>query len=197
MKQYLNLLLFVILAVLMVSVSALISENSKQKKEIARQAQNTNVLNDSISTFKNKHGEYISKIGALRYTVGEYERLMAKDKETISNMKIKLKNALNTTKVETKTEVVFKEKLIYKPDSTVCFEFSDGWSSIDACINEDSIVGKFTNKENLFLVVHTEKTKRFLWWRYGTKVTDISAKSENPNTTIEKLQYTIIKNGAN
>ena len=197
MKQYLNLLLFVILAVLMVSVSALISENSKQKKEIARQAQNTNVLNDSISTFKNKHGEYISKIGALSYTVGEYERLMAKDKQIISDMKIKLKNALNTTKVETKTEVVFKEKLIYNPDSTVCFEFSDGWSSIDACINEDSIVGKFTNKENLFLVVHTEKTKRFLWWRYGTKVTDISAKSENPNTTIEKLQYTIIKNGAN
>lgn len=197
MKQYLNLLLFVILAVLMVSVSALISENSKQKKEIARQAQNTNVLNDSISTFKNKHGEYISTIGALSYTVGEYERFMAKDKQTISDMKIKLKNALNTTKVETKTEVVFKEKLIYKPDSTVCFEFSDSFTSIDACINEDSIAGKFTNKENLFLVVHTEKTKRFLWWRYGTKVTDISAKSENPNTTIEKLQYTIIKNGAN
>lgn len=197
MKQYLNLLLFVILAVLMVSVSALISENSKQKKEIARQAQNTNVLNDSISTFKNKRGEYISTIGALSYTVGEYERLMAKDKQTISDMKIKLKNALNATKVETKTEVVFKEKLIYKPDSTVCFEFSDSFTSIDACINEDSIVGKFTNKENLFLVVHTEKTKRFLWWRYGTKVTDISAKSENPNTTIEKLQYTIIKNGAN
>lgn len=197
MKQYLNLLLFVILAALLISVSALISENAKKEKEIERISQNISVANDSVRYYKDRTGEHVATIGALSYTVGEYERFMAKDKQTISDMKIKLKNALNTTKVETKTEVVFKEKLIYKPDSTVCFEFSDGWSSIDACINEDSIVGKFTNKENLFLVVHTEKTKRFLWWRYGTKVTDISAKSENPNTTIEKLQYTIIKNGAN
>lgn len=197
MKQYLNLLLFVILAVLMISVSALISENAKKEKEIERISQNISVANDSVRYYKDRAGEHVATIGALSYTIGEYERFMAKDKETINDMKIKLKNALNTTKVETKTEVVFKEKLIYNPDSTVCFEFSDGWSSIDACINEDSIVGKFTNKENLFLVVHTEKTKRFLWWRYGTKVTDISAKSENPNTTIEKLQYTIIKNGAN
>lgn len=197
MKQYLNLLLFVILAALMISVSALISENAKKGKEIERISQNISVANDSVRYYKDRAGEHVATIGALSYTVGEYERFMAKDKQTISDMKIKLKNALNTTKVETKTEVVFKEKLIYKPDSTVCFEFSDSFTSIDACINEDSIVGKFTNKENLFLVVHTEKTKRFLWWRYGTKVTDISAKSENPNTTIEKLQYTIIKNGAN
>jgi len=181
----------------MISVSALISENAKKEKEIERISQNISVANDSVRYYKDRVGEHVATIGALSYTVGEYERFMAKDKQTISYMKIKLKNALNTTKVETKTEVVFKEKLIYKPDSTVCFEFSDSFTSIDACINEDSIVGKFTNKENLFLVVHTEKTKRFLWWRYGTKVTDISAKSENPNTTIEKLQYTIIKNGAN
>ena len=193
MKQYLNLLLFVILATLMISVSALISENAKNEKEIERISKNISVANDSINYYRDKAGEYVATIGALSYTVGEYERFMAKDKQTISDMKIKLKNALNTTKVETKTEVIFKEKLIYKPDSTVCFEFSDSFTSIDACINKDSIVGKFTNKENLFLVVHTEKTKRFLWWRYGTKVTDISAKSENPNTTISKIQYTIIK----
>ena len=193
MKQYLNLLLFVILATLMISVSALISENAKKEKEIERISKNISVANDSVRYYKDRVGEHVATIGALSYTVGEYERFMAKDKQTISDMKIKLKNALNTTKVETKTEVVFKEKLIYKPDSTVCFEFSDSFTSIDACINKDSIVGKFTNKENLFLVVHTEKTKRFLWWRYGTKVTDISAKSENPNTTISKIQYTIIK----
>ena len=193
MKQYLNLLLFVLLAVLMISVSALISENAKNEKEIERISQNISVANDSVRYYKDRAGEYVATIGALIYTVGEYERFMAKDKETINYMKIKLKNALNTTNVETKTEVVFKEKLIYKPDSTVCFEFSDSFTSIDACINKDSIAGIFKNREELFLVVHTKKTKRFLWWRYGTKITDISAKSENPNTTISKIQYTIIK----
>lgn len=197
MKQYINLLLLVILAVLMISVSVLISENAKKEKEIERIYQNISVANDSVRYYKDKASEYVATIGALSYTVGEYERFMAKDKETINDMKIKLKNALNTTKVETKTEVVFKEKLIYKPDSTICFEFSDGFTSIDACLNRDSIAGTFKNREELFLVVHTKKAKRFLWWRYGTKVTDISAKSENPNTTIEKLQYTIIKKGAN
>lgn len=193
MKQYLNLLLFVILATLMISVSALISENAKKEKEIERISQNISIANDSVRYYKDRSGEYVATIGALSYTVGEYKRFMAKDKETINDMKIKLKNALNTTNVETKTEVVFKEKLIYKPDSTVCFEFSDSFTSIDACINKDSIAGIFKNREELFLVVHTKKTKRFLWWRYGTKITDISAKSENPNTTISKIQYTIIK----
>lgn len=194
MKNYLNLLLFVLIAVLMISVSALISQNINQTKEINRQKQNVFSLNDTISQIKNKNGEYISKISSMTYTIDEYERFMAKDAQTIKDMNIKLKNALNSTKIVTVTETKFKERIIIQPDSTTCFDYTDGWTSISACFNKDSIAGNFSNREELFLVVHTERTKKFLWWRYGTKITNITAKSENKNTTISELKYTILKN---
>ena len=193
MKNYLNLLLFVLIAVLMISVSALISQNINQAKEINRQKQNVYSLNDTISHIKNKNGEYIAKISSMTYTLGEYERFMAKDAQTIKDMNIKLKNALNSTKIVTVTETKFKEKIIMQPDSTTCFDYTDGWTSISACFSKDSIAGKFSNREELFLVVYTERTKKFLWWRYGAKITNITAKSENKNTTISELKYTVFK----
>ena len=61
--------------------------SSKQENE--RISQNISVANDSVRYYKDRAGEHVATIGALSYTVGEYERFMAKDKETINDMKIK------------------------------------------------------------------------------------------------------------
>lgn len=193
MKKYIYLTIFVIIATLCVFVSLLNQENKAQKAEIARKSQNIDVLNDSVKHYRDKAGEYVATIGVLTYTANEYERLRSKDAETIKAMQIKLRDALNSTRIETVTKTEFREKLVYKPDSTVCFEFSDGWSSVDACSNRDSIAGTFKNREELFFVVHTKRLKKFLWWRWGEKVTNVNAKSLNPNTEIVKLQYTVIE----
>ena len=193
MKKYIYLGIAAVLFLMSLALVISFDKIGKQKAEISRKTQNIEVLSDEITTSKTKSEQLMSKIGALTYTVGEYERLKAKDAETIADMKIRLKNVSNSTRIQTITETKFVDKLITQPDSTICFDYSDKFNAFSGCLNKDSIFGKFSNREELFLVVHTKRTKKFLFWEYGRKITEISAKSENPETRISKIYYIIVK----
>lgn len=193
MKKYIYLGIAAVLFLMSVALVISFDKIGKQKAEISRKTQNIEVLNGEIKTSKTNSEQLMSKIGALTYTVGEYERLKAKDAEIIADMKIRLKNVSNSTRIQTVTETKFVEKLITQPDSTICFDYSDKFNVFSGCLSKDSIFGKFSNREELFLVVHTKKTKKFLFWEYGRKITEISAKSENPETRISKIDYIVIK----
>lgn len=193
MKKYIYLGIAAVLFLMSLALVISFDKIEKQKAEISRKTQNIEVLSGEITTSKTKSEQLMSKIGALTYTVGEYERLKAKDAETIADMKIRLKNVSNSTRIQTVTETKFVEKLITQPDSTICFDYSDKFNAFSGCLNKDSIFGKFSNREELFLVVHTKKTKKFLFWEYGRKITEISAKSENPETRISKIDYIVVK----
>ena len=193
MKKYIYLGIAAVLFLMSVALVISFDKIEKQKAEISRKTQNIEVLSGEITTSKTKSEQLMSKIGALTYTAGEYERLKAKDAETIADMKIRLKNVSNSTRIQTVTETKFVEKLITQPDSTICFDYSDKFNAFSGCLNKDSIFGKFSNREELFLVVHTKKTKKFLFWEYGRKITEISAKSENPETRIIKIDYIVVK----
>ena len=193
MKKYIYLGIAAVLFLMSVALVISFDKIGKQNAEISRKTQNIEVLSGEITTSKTKSEQLMSKIGALTYTVGEYERLKAKDAETIADMKIRLKNVSNSTRIQTVTETKFVDKLITQPDSTICFDYSDKFNAFSGCLNKDSIFGKFSNREELFLVVHTKRTKKFLFWEYGRKITEISAKSENPETRIIKIDYIVVK----
>jgi len=193
MKKYIYLGIAAVLFLMSVALVISFDKIGKQKAEISRKTQNIEVLSGEITTSKTKSEQLMSKIGALTYTVGEYERLKAKDAETIADMKIRLKNVSNSTRIQTITETKFVDKLITQPDSTICFDYSDKFNAFSGCLNKDSIFGKFSNREELFLVVHTKRTKKFLFWEYGRKITEISAKSENPETQISNIDYIVVK----
>ena len=193
MKKYIYLGIAAVLFLMSLALVISFDKIGKQEAEISRKTQNIEVLSGEITTSKTKSEQLMSKIGALTYTVGEYERLKAKDAETIADMKIRLKNVSNSTRIQTITETKFVEKLITQPDSTICFDYSDKFNAFSGCLNKDSIFGKFSNREELFLVVHTKRTKKFLCWEYGRKITEISAKSENQETRISKIDYIVVK----
>ena len=193
MKKYIYLGIAAVLFIMSVALVISFDKIGKQKAEISRKTQNIEVLNGEITTSKTKSEQLMSKIGALTYTVDEYKRLKANDAETIADMKIRLKNVSNSTRIQTITETKFVDKLITQPDSTIYFDYSDKFNAFSGCLNKDSIFGKFSNREELFLVVHTKRTKKFLFWEYGRKITEISAKSENPETRISKIDYIIVK----
>ena len=193
MKKYIYLGIAAVLFLMSLALVISFDKIGKQEAEISRKTQNIEVLSGEITTSKTKSEQLMSKIGALTYTVGEYERLKSKDAETIADMKIRLKNVSNSTRIQTITETKFVDKLITQPDSTICFDYSDKFNAFSGCLNKDSIFGKFSNREELFLVVHTKRTKKFLFWEYGRKITEISAKSENPETRISKIDYIVVK----
>lgn len=192
MKNYLNILILVIFGVLVISVSALINKTIEQSKEIERKTSNIIALNSNLETYKNSLNQSVAKIRALSYTNAEFKTFKAKDVETIKQLKIRLKNALNTTNIETQTITEFKTKLIYTPKDT-CFVYKDEFYDVNGCIINDSVAQNIKSKEKLFLVLHTDFTKKFLFIRYGRKVTNITAKTANPNTTITSLDYVVIK----
>lgn len=191
-KQIFQIILVVLFIGMAVAISIMTAQLRSNREEIQRKTQNIETLNSNYKSYKNSYGQTVAEKNALTYTIDEFKHFKAKDAQTISELKIKAKNVKEVVKVETKTETIFKEKLVYS-DSTTCFEFSDGYTSINACLNKDSIAGKFTNKDSLFIAVSTEKTKRFLWWRYGYKVSGVTAKYNNPNTEIIGLEFTEIK----
>ena len=180
----------------LMSVALVISFDKigKQKAEISRKTQNIEVLSGEITTSKTKSEQLMSKIGALTYTVGEYERLKAKDAETIADMKIRLKNVSNSTRIQTITETKFVDKLITQPDSTICFDYSDKFNAFSGCLNKDSIFGKFSNREELFLVGSYEKEQRsFYFGNTDEKLLKYPLNLKIPETRISKIDYIIVK----
>lgn len=192
MKNYLNLILIVLFAVLLISVSALISKTIEQGKEIDRKTSNIVALNSNLETYRNFANQSVAKTRALTYTNAEYRTFKAQDTQTIKELKIRLKNALNTTNIETQTITEFKTKLIYTPKDT-CFVYKDEFYDVNGCIINDSVAQNIKSKEKLFLVLHSEFTKHFWFIRYGRKVTNITAKTANPNSSITALEFVELK----
>jgi len=192
MKNYFNIILIVLLSVSLITTSVLISKTVKQAKELKLKASNIEVLNSKLQTYRNSLNQSVAKIRSITYTNAEYKAYKQEDIQTIKQLNIRLKNALNTTNVNTVIETRYKSKLIYTPKDT-CFSFKDNYSTVNGCINNNYVVGTTTNKDSLFLVVHTEYTKRFWFIKYGLKVSNVTAKAANPNTTITGLQFIEIK----
>ena len=191
-KQTIQLSLIVIFIGMAVAISLMTAQLQANRKELQRKTQNIETLNSNYKSYKNSYGQSVTSINALTYTIDEFKHFQEKDAQTISELKIKAKNVKEVVKVETITNTIFKEKLVYS-DSTTCFDFSDGYTSINACLNKDSIAGKFTNKDSLFIAVSTEHAKKFLWFKYGYKISGVTAKYNNPNTEIIGLEFIEIK----
>lgn len=184
MKNYLNLLVFVLFAVLLGSVSYLIYSNEELKKENTRQKNNIETLNDSNTYLKDKNGNLFVQVGSLDYTVKELKKYRGEDAKLITDLNIKLKNVQTITKTEYKVETEFKDKLIYK-DSLTCFDWSDGYTRFSGCMDKDSIAAKAEYTDSITAVVSLERP--YKWWfiKYGKKVPKLSAKCENPNAVLK------------
>jgi type II secretory pathway pseudopilin PulG len=192
MKNYLNILILVIFGVLILSVSALISKTIEQSKEIKRKTSNIIALNSNLETYRNFANQSVAKNRALTYTNAEYRTFKAQDTQTINQLEIRLKNALNTTTIETITETKYETRLIQIKEDT-CFNFSDKYTDVSGCITSGLVKGKVISRDSLFIVVHTERAKKFWFIKYGLKVTNVTAKTANPNTTILGIEHTVLK----
>ena len=191
-KQIIRLSLIVLFIGMAVTISLMTAQIKANREELQRKTQNIETLNSNFKSYKNSYGQSVAEKKALTYTIDEFKHFKEKDAQTISELKIKAKNVREVVKVETKTETIFKDKNIYIQKDT-CFTATDGYVTLETCIKNDSSFKKVTNKDSLFIAVSTEHTKRFLWFKYGYKVSGVTAKYNNPNTEIIGLEFTEIK----
>lgn len=191
-KQIIQLSLIVIFIGMTVAISLMTAQLKANRLELKRKTQNIETLNSNYKSYKNSYGQTVAEKKALTYTIDEFKHFQSKDAQTVAELKIKAKNVKEVVKVETKTETIFKDKNIYIQKDT-CFTATDGYVTLETCIKNDSSFKKVTNKDSLFIAVSTEHTKRFLWFKYGYKVSGVTAKYNNPNTEIIGLEFTEIK----
>lgn len=192
-----------VLIILLLIVAYLFYLNNKSlKKEVTRQTTNVEVLNSKLETYRitvNTHVKKINgkdslislnvgKIQALTYTVNQYKDFEATNNQTITELKIKLKTAENSSNIETNT--ITNTVSILK-DS--CFSQKTEWQDISGCILKGKISIQTVNRDSLFAVINTVSKHNFWFVHWGEKVSSLTAVSKNPNTTIAGLKFVILK----
>ena len=206
MKQLSYILL--LLALLLFALNA----NSRKQQEIERLSANTNVLTDSLHSYRVLDSLNAVQTKALRLTADEYRELYeseyAKVGELMADRKgleatialqsrtIRSLQALLQPVAITDTLVVF-DTIRVVHDTVYCFDYSDKWVDLSGCINGDTLNVDFTNRDEL-LIVESAQRKRFLgiplpigWFGYKSRTVDVV--SDNPNTVITNVNYKTIE----
>jgi len=191
MKQ-LNILLFTIIAVLILSLAATIRLSNKYKADKERLFENLQLSQDSSKTYRTRSGQLAAVKQAQSLTLDEFATLRQKDVQTIKDLKIRLKNVKAVIKTEYVVKTEFKEKLVQVNDSVQCFEWSDNYFKFDGCMSADSIVAKAEYKDTLQIFIDNRRTKRFLFIHYGKRKEHVTAISANPNAQFE-VEATFVK----
>ena len=195
-KQLFNLSIAVAILAMGGYIYFLTDRLEKTKSEKSRFEQNVKTLNSRIDHYVTLDSQSVATITSLAYSVDEYKAFNAKNMETIAKLEKSLKTAKNTTNVETVTETKIVEKLV-KNDSTTCFDYQNEFDSISGCFDSVNIAINAIHVERLFLIVNTDFKHKFLFFKWGDKITSITGTSENKNTKITELKYQEIKKGRN
>lgn len=192
-----------VLIILLLIVAYLFYMNNKTlKKEVTMQTTNVEVLNSKLETYRitvNTHVKKINgkdslislnvgKIQALTYTVNQYKDFEVTNNQTITELKIKLKTADNSSNIVTNT--VTNTIAILK-DS--CFSQKTEWQDISGCILKGKISIQTVNRDSLFAVINTVSKHNFWFVHWGEKISSLTAVSKNPNTQITGLEFIILK----
>ena len=195
-KQLFNLSIAVAILAMVGYIYFLTDRLEKTKSEKSRFEQNVKTLNSQIDYYVTLDSQSVATIAALAYSVDEYKAFNSKNMETIAKLEKSLKTAKNTTNVVTVTETKIVEKLV-KNDSTTCFDYQSEFDSISGCFDSVNIAINAIHVERLFLIVNTDFKHKFLFFKWGDKITSITGTSENKNTKITELKYQEIKKGRN
>lgn len=105
-------------------------QNEKEKRQTAER--NITALTSDMETYRTDNGELVTKIQGLELTSNNLEQVQSKLYNEISGLKLKLKNALSVTEVETEDKFTNPDTiyLAVKNDTTKTFEYSDDWRYI-------------------------------------------------------------------
>ena len=185
------------------TIYLLASEVKKEKAENVRKTSNIEVLNKDFTSYAanvkvvlNKKDTLIklqaAKVGSLTYTLDEFKRYRAEDTQTIKSIGLKLKNVLSVANVSTQTSQNITTPTI-KTDTTMCFNYKDGFISIFGCVKNDSTALAYSGQDSLTIVPSVIPKHKFLWMTWGVKCVQLDVISKNPNTTFTYAKYVEIK----
>ena len=191
---------YIVIGVLLISLICAIGNSRKYKGMFQRESNNVDVLTEEVTTYKNKHGEAVMKIGELQYTVEDLKKRSEEDAKMIKDLGIKLKNARDLVKTVVVTEIQYRDSLIYvkdtfdRPDSTLlALHSEDKWYKLDETIDLATLPPvadiKLSVRDSISHVLYRVPKRKFLWWTCGTKGYEVQVVSHSPYSHIEYSRW--------
>lgn len=194
MKRY----LFIIIIILGISITWLWNVYHKEKQERLRAERNITALNTEISYYTTKTGKMVTRIAGLELSNKELQKLIPELHNEITELKVKLKNALSVTKITTEFKYLNRDSIIYVPigDSLRVFEISEEYIKAQVNIKDCSLIPpggfKILNIPNELIAVPEIKYKGWWFWKRPVSV-NLDVKCSNPYIKVTKGIFVKLK----
>ena len=209
MRKYIYITIAVLIAALIGSTIYLYNRNQFLKNDRDKYQGNTNVLLDSVKTYKTKDSLNAVQVGELSLRISEFKKYRSEDAELIKSLQTKNRDLQGVTKAQLQTIYNLKgqvrDSLIYvkgdtetiiRTDTLRCLTIKYKWFDLKGCIDKlNNFEGTFESRDSL-VYVETVKYKRFLGFLWKTnKIKDRKQDivSKNPNTKIVNAEFITIR----
>ena len=194
MKTTTRIIIFLsaLVLILLVSGCFFVKEYKFQKSEAERQSRNVEVLNKNFKSYKNAHGQSISEVEGLTYTIKELKKNEAELHKKLLTNNVKTKNVKSISQIGTTSKIEIKTEIQYL-DTNKCFSYENEYYTVNGCFDSDSITAIVETRDSLDIIPEIIPKHRFLWWSWGQKGVKLTVISNNPFSKITYLKYIEIK----
>ncbi|MFI3294280.1 MAG: DUF6549 family protein [Rikenellaceae bacterium] len=165
------------------------------KAERDRQTYNNDVLLSEIEQWKIDSTTMATDVKSLRFTLDEMERYRAEDLTKIEQMGVKIKDleamAKHDIVVDAPIEAQVRDSVIIRdsiPVISKVVQMTTPHISIDAVIENDTLIGSVNLPVTLRQAVWVEYKRRCLFWRRPVAVHQ-TITSDNPYVQINYSEY--------
>ena len=182
MKITLDKILVCLLVLLAILLYISYKTVQRQRKELERQENNITALNAKAVAFRTTAGEYAEEARQLKLEKSELELYNADLNNKVREAGIKIRELKNVTRAETETKVDTVIKTIHVGNVRTA-KYNDGWNNIEVSAGSDTTKIDFTSVDTLD-VIGSVKQKKFLFFKIGKPIQEITVSNKNPKSTI-------------
>lgn len=162
--------------------------------------QNTYSLLSDIEELRADSSLQAHQMQTLSLSLEEYKKYRAADAQTITDLKLKLKQVSAVAKQELEVNVPIsapvKDSVVVSndmPDTIQTISYKDQYVSFDGTIQHDSLIAQFHVPVTISQVLYKVPKHKFLWWSWGCKAIKQVIIINNPYVQLNYSEYIEIK----
>ena len=164
-------------------------------EEKSRLRANNTVLMGDFEQEKTRNNEMMVKIDALELSSRELKQYYSSVVDELKNINVKLRKmtGYSTTATETvyKFHTEFKDSVIRDTIKIEKLEYKTEWVDLEVIKEGANAQVLLSTKDSLIQVVYWERSRRFLFIRFGRKEYSQKIRTKNPHSTIVYSEFII------
>lgn len=173
---------------------------SQVTEERNQYQQNTYTLLGNIETLQQDSAIQAYQVDKLTLSLDEYKKYRSEDEQTITDLKIKLKQVSSISKSEISVDVPVNTPMrdtviivdsIYHKAQTIAYK--DNNVTFTGTIWNDSLKANFHLPVTISQVLYKVPKHKFLWWNWGCKAVKQVIITNNPYVQLNYSEYIEIK----